>query len=47
MNEQICLEQNNDTFWKLEGNKNNEFWNVTRTTHIRNWNETRMMLFGM
>ena len=31
MNERFILEQNNNTFWKLEGNKNNEFWNVTRS----------------
>ena len=29
MNEWFILEQNNDTFWKLEGNKNDEFWNIS------------------
>ena len=29
--ELFILEQNNDTFWKLEGNKNDEFWKVTRS----------------
>ena len=46
MNERFILEQNNDTFWKLEGIKNDEFWNVSRMIHFANWNETRMMLFG-
>ena len=27
----MAMEQNNDTFWKLEANKNDEFWNVTRS----------------
>ena len=31
MNEQFILERNNDRFWKLEANKNDEFWNGTRT----------------
>ena len=31
MNEQFILEQKNDTYCKLEGNKNDEFWNVTRS----------------
>ena len=31
MNELFILERNNDTFWKLEGNKDDEFWNKTRT----------------
>ena len=46
MNEQFILEQNNDTFWKLEGNKNDAFWNIKRTVHFGNWNKTRMMLSG-
>ena len=29
MNEQFILEQNDDTFCKLEGNKNDEFWNIS------------------
>ena len=46
MNERLILERNNDTFWKLEGNKNNKFWNITRMIHFRNLNETRIMHFG-
>ena len=42
MNERFISEQNTDTFFKLEGNKNDEFWNVTRLRAIifRNWNKT-------
>ena len=29
MNERFILERNNNIFWKLEGNKNDEFWNKT------------------
>ena len=31
MNKQYISERNNDTFYKLEGNKNGEFWNITRS----------------
>ena len=34
MNELFIFEPNNDTFFKLEGNKNVEFWNVTRSYEL-------------
>ena len=35
MNERFISEQNNDTFCKLERNKNNEFLNVMRSNNDR------------
>ena len=52
MNERFILEQNNNTFCKVEGNKNDEFWNVTRRLEVKNnhfweWEQNKNeFLFG-
>ena len=45
MNEGFIFEWNNDTLFKLEGNKNNKFWYVTGSSEwsfLGNINKTRM-----